>query len=195
MIKIIKTRLNNLWRRTRSALFPVLSIAVIAYGFLQADTEKASQAEDEFNYNFALKDLKGRHLDAKELKGKVIFLNMWATWCGPCREEMPSIQALYKNITDSVNFIILSIDRDNQYAKVKKFVKDEEFTFPVFMPSGALTEQLNVPLIPTTFIIDRSGKVVYHFEGMNDYDSRKFRNLLHDLATAKGPQKDSSKSQ
>lgn len=173
--------LKRIATKIRKILLPTAVLGILAYSFLQADTV---QVGDDFNYDFHVKDLQGRRLEGKDLKGKVLFLNMWATWCGPCREEMPSIQALYSDITDSVNFIMLSIDKDAMFGKVKKLVKDQSFTFPVYMLSGPLPEQLNVPLIPTTFIVDRSGKIVYHFEGSTNYDTKKFKNLLHSLAIA-----------
>lgn len=167
--------------KVRRILLPAAVLGVLAFSFLQSDTVKVG---DDFNYNWQVKDLQGRRLEANDLKGKVLFLNMWATWCGPCREEMPSIEALYKDVTDSVNFVMLSIDKDNMFGKVKKMVKDQSFTFPVYTLAGPLPEQLNVPLIPTTFIVDRSGKIVYHFEGSANYDTKKFKTLLHSLATA-----------
>jgi thiol-disulfide isomerase/thioredoxin len=137
----------------------------------------------EFDYNFSLKDLNGKALDANTLKGKVIFLNLWATWCGPCRVEMPSIQNLYGSIDpDKVVFVMLSLDTEENFQKVVKFVKDKEFTFPVYVLDGELPEQLQVSSIPTTFIISKDGKIKSKKVGTARYDSDKFKKFLNELA-------------
>src|SRR4051812_5455785 len=69
--------------------------ALLKTGFMDFNPTESSAAEESFDYNITLKDLKGNPLSVNQLKGKVIFLNLWATWCGPCRAEMPSIQNLY----------------------------------------------------------------------------------------------------
>jgi thiol-disulfide isomerase/thioredoxin len=136
-----------------------------------------------FNYAFTLKTLEGDNVNFADFKGKVIFLNLWATWCGPCRAEMPAIQSLYSKISDDrIQFIMLSIDKDGLREKVKQYVDDKQFTFPVYMPSGALTSQLNVPSIPTTFVIDKEGNIVEKKVGTTNFDTPKFKNYLEDLA-------------
>ncbi len=139
---------------------------------------------ENFNYDFTLKDLQGKKFSLTDYKGKVIFLNLWATWCGPCRAEMPGIQNLYKNLyeAEDIRFIMLSIDQEGQQQKVKKYITDKQYTFPVFMPSGGLTQQLSVPSIPTTFIINKQGKVVQKKVGATNFDTLKFKKYLEELA-------------
>ena len=81
-----------------------------------------------FNYNFKVKDLDGNVIDFKTFKGKTIFLNVWATWCGPCRIEMPSIQKLYDKVNrDEIVFIMLAVDDRKSFDKVVNFVKEKEY--------------------------------------------------------------------
>ncbi len=135
-----------------------------------------------FDYNFELSDMAGNNIDISKFKGKVIFLNMWATWCGPCRAEMPSIQELYNKVDhDKVVFIMLSLDKEEHLDKVKKYVGDKSFSFPVYRPSGALPKQLHVPSIPTTFVIGADGKIALKEVGTANYATPKFEKFLQDL--------------
>jgi thiol-disulfide isomerase/thioredoxin len=139
-----------------------------------------------FNYKFNVTNLKGNTVSFTDFKEKVVFLNLWATWCGPCRYEMPGIQNLYSSIgSDTIVFVMLSLDRPADLHKVIAYSKNNNFTFPVFMPTGSLPDQLNVPTIPTTFIIDKNGKIVVHHVGATNYDTEHYRNLLTELATSK----------
>jgi thiol-disulfide isomerase/thioredoxin len=154
--------------------------AAIQTGLLDATTDKKDPIA--FDFRFEVKDLQGNKFQFDQFKGKVIFLNLWATWCGPCKAEMPTIQSLYSAIPkDSVIFVMLSLDKDLQQPKVIKYITDKQYTFPVYMPSGYLTEQLNVPSIPTTFVINKQGKIVTKEVGTTNFDTPKFRKFLEGL--------------
>lgn len=152
--------------------------ALLHTGVMNADGETVKEPE-VFDYNFTVRNTAGERIKFDQYKGKVIFLNVWATWCGPCRAEMPTIQKLYEKM-DSTNvvFVILSIDRDRDEAKVGSYIDKYKYTFPVYRPSGTLTEQLNVPYIPTTLIINKEGKIVSKEVGGTNFDTAKFRKFL-----------------
>lgn len=154
---------------------------VIKTGLLDASTD--DKGKELFDYDFTIKNLSGEKFSFDQYKGKVVFLNLWATWCGPCKAEMPGIQKLYDEVGgDGISFVMLSIDRDRDQPKVEKYVKGKAFTFPIFMPSGFLTDQLNVPSIPTTFIIDKTGKIVTKEVGTTNFNTPKFKKFLKELA-------------
>jgi thiol-disulfide isomerase/thioredoxin len=158
--------------------------AVMKTGLLDADAE--ANGAESFDYNFSVKDLSGNKFSFDKYKGKVVFLNLWATWCGPCRAEMAGIQKLYSGMNgDSVSFVMLSLDKDRDKEKVVKYIKDKEFTFPVFLPSGYLSEQLNVPSIPTTFVIGKDGKIAMKEIGTTNFNTLKFKKFLQKLIEAK----------
>lgn len=157
--------------------------ALMMTGVMDVSTE-APLVSKKFNYNFSIRDLSGNVTDVKDLKGKTIFLNLWATWCGPCRMEMPSIQNLYNQVDkDKVVFILLSIDRAGDLDKVKGYVKDKEFTFPVYTPATSLPNQLQVGMIPSTFVIDSEGRIVTKETGAANYDTPEFKAFLEKLIT------------
>jgi len=155
--------------------------ALVEAGFRDAGDSRLNE-EEAFDYNFTVRDQSGARIPFEKFKGKVIFLNLWATWCGPCRAEMPTIQSLYtQSNKDSVVFVILSLDEAGDEARIASYIKHGKFTFPVFRPSGYLTEQLNVPGIPTTFIVSKSGKIVGKEVGATNFDTPRFRKFLERL--------------
>ena len=120
---------------------------------LEADDRKREHAE------FSLKDLTGKTWKFSDLRGKVVLLNFWATWCPPCRKEMPDLQALYEKLAPQ-GLVILGIS-DDEPGKVRPFVLDRKVTFPVLLDRGSkVSKALVVEGIPKTFIYDREGKLV-----------------------------------
>lgn len=153
--------------------------AILKTGLKNASIEVEKGSVD-FNYEFTIKDLAGNKIAFDTYKNKVVFLNLWATWCGPCRAEMPTIQKLYDKVKDDPNieFVILSIDKDKDLPKVIKYLKDRDFTFSSYMPSGFMSEQLNVPSIPTTFVISKDGKILTKEVGTTNFNTNKFYKFL-----------------
>jgi len=159
--------------------------ALLKAGVVDMEPENNTPKEQSFSYDFSVKDLDGKTVDMNDLKGKVIFLNLWATWCGPCRVEMPSIQNLYNTVDkDKIAFVMLSLDQENDRAKIRKFVNDKDFSFPVYQPATPLPKLLRVTTIPTTFIVSADGKVKSKKTGMANYDTDEMREFLKQLTVS-----------
>ncbi|AMM49917.1 alkyl hydroperoxide reductase [Rufibacter sp. DG15C] len=142
----------------------------------------ASSAVPMAGPGFQMKDLDGKKVSFESLRGKVIFLNIWATWCPPCIAEMPNIQSLYEKVgSDKIAFVMLSVDQKSS-EKVKKFITKKGFTFPVYMPASQLPEEFSSPAIPTTYIISPEGQIVAQQNGMAEYDTPEVRDFLQKLA-------------
>lgn len=170
-----------------SQLRSMAGSAVMASGAMDASGDHTEAVSKTFDYNFKLRDLSGKTIDMNELKGRTIFLNIWATWCGPCRMEMPSIQQLYNEVDKSkIVFIMLSVDKDNHDSKVSQYIQSEQYTFPVYRPvDGDLPEQIRVPSIPTTFIISPEGKIASKNVGAANYHNDGFKKYLEALSKGK----------
>ncbi|NDK55636.1 TlpA family protein disulfide reductase [Pontibacter fetidus] len=130
---------------------------------------------------FKMVDLKGNTVSFESLKGKVVFMNIWATWCPPCVAEMPNIQRLYEKVgSEKIAFVMLSVDEGGM-EKVKKFIDKKGFTFPVYMPASQFPQEFYSNAIPTTFIISPEGKIVAKQEGMADYDTKEVQDFLKNM--------------
>jgi thiol-disulfide isomerase/thioredoxin len=167
-----------------SAVTDFASTTIMKTGAMDYDPEDVLKKEN-FDYNFSIKDLQGNVVDFNSFKGKVVFLNLWATWCGPCRSEMPSIEALYKSIPDKENvvFVMLSMDRPEHQGKVVKYMEDKSYTFPAYTLNSNLSSQLReVQSIPTTFIISKDGLIASKKIGAANYDNNRFRKFLEELS-------------
>jgi thiol-disulfide isomerase/thioredoxin len=131
--------------------------------------------------NFRMVGLDGKEVSFDSLKGKVVFLNIWATWCPPCVAEMPNIQKLYEKVgSDKIAFVMLSVDEGGM-DKVKKFISRKSFTFPVYMPVGQFPQEFYSNAIPTTFIISPEGKIVAKQEGMAEYNTKEVQDFLQGM--------------
>jgi peroxiredoxin len=110
--------------------------------------------------DFDEKDLAGKPLSIASLKGKVVLIDFWATWCGPCVAELPNVLEAYeKHHADGFEIIGISLDRDRQ--KLETFVKQKKMTWPqYFDEKGALAQQYGVESIPTTYLLDGEGKII-----------------------------------
>ncbi|WP_084079980.1 TlpA family protein disulfide reductase [Flavisolibacter ginsengisoli] len=126
---------------------------------------------------FLLMDVNGNPVNLQNFRGKKIFVNLWATWCPPCRAEIPSIEKLYRATdTNKVAFIMVSLD-DN-FEKAKKYANKKKLKLPIYYPQKSLTGIFNVSSIPSTFIFDESGNLIQSIEGAADYNTSQFRDML-----------------
>jgi len=116
--------------------------------------------------DFALKDITGNEIKLSSLKGKAVMVNFWATWCHPCREEIPDLQKSYEENKDK-GFIILRVNIKENESKVSKFVKDFKITYPVLLDiDGSVSNEYQVFGVPMSFFIDKNGIIKDTFVGM-----------------------------
>jgi len=139
---------------------------------LEADDQSRQQAD------FTLTDLDGKFWNLKDLKGKVVLLNFWATWCPPCRKEMPDLEMLYRRF-GAQGLIIIGID-DEETETVKPFIAQQGITYPVLLDPGRKVNTLfQIEGIPKTFVYDRDGKIV-----AQSIDMRTGKQFLEMLGSA-----------
>ena len=121
--------------------------------------------------DFTLQTLYGKELSLSNLQGKKVFLNFWATWCGPCRSEMPDILKLYQN-HDNIEVLAVNV-KDNK-GQILNFIMDNSYNFPVVLDTnGAVSTQYTVRGIPTTYILDENGIIMAKHTGVLDYNKMK----------------------
>ncbi len=132
--------------------------------------EKVAGKELSLIEKFDFEDLEGNKIDWADTKGKVVFINFWATWCKPCIKEMPSISEANNQLKDGNVLFIVASDEDIE--KIKKFDSKRKYSFPL-MRSVTSVFDLDIQALPTTIIIDEKGEVVFNEIGTRDWASEK----------------------
>lgn len=128
-----------------------------------------------------LVSIEGERGSLKDFEGKTIFLNFWATWCPPCIAEMPNIQALYEDLSDDEDIVFVMLSLDEDHDKARAFMERKEFTMPVYFLIGRQPGVYNSTVVPTTYVISRSGDIVVEKRGMAKYNTTSFKEFLLSL--------------
>lgn len=164
---------------------------LLSTGIMNPNVEKITEARNnelesgkltattKAELNFKLIDKDGAVISLESMVGKVIFLNIWATWCAPCIAEMPSIDRLHEEMGNEIAFVILSVDDD--FEKAKAFDLRKGYNLPIYSLLNTMPAMYNSSTIPTTYIIDAKGNLVLTHSGMADYNSTKFKTFLRSL--------------
>jgi peroxiredoxin len=152
----------NLVRIITILLF--LSLIFWSAGF--ASTSKSSLAPD-----FTLNDLNGKKVTLSQFRGKVVILNFWSIWCGPCLAEMPSLNKLYLEFKDK-GLIVLAVAEDPAEKPVKSYIQEKGIAFPILMDKDKKVYfKYSLFGIPVTFLIDKKGVIIEKFIGERDWSS------------------------
>lgn len=161
--------------QTRQPLQVLVQKGLAMFSPSVIDEEKRIVLTD---YNWQLVDENGLVYTFNDAKGKVVFINFWATWCPPCIAEMPSMEKLYQTYKNDVIFLFVS--NENQET-ISKFKAKNAYEFKVHAAITAHPEQLETTSIPRTFVIDRQGHIVIDKTGAADWNSNRVRTLLDEL--------------
>ncbi len=151
---------------------------LLATGLKKPKITLIDKEHQVFDYNGGFVDMQGNMVDLKDFKGKTVFINLWATWCPPCRAEMPHISEMYKKVKDTEDLEFLMIALDKDFEKSKKYIDGKGFTFPVVHASYGLNNSLQSQSIPTTMVVSPNGKIIFYQEGMSNFDTEDFRKFL-----------------
>jgi len=142
---------------------------------------KQKVAPQDFALPLAVPGTIGKLQSLSQLKGKVVFLNFWATWCGPCRAEMPSMQVLYDSYREK-GLEILAVNCGEKQDQVLSFLKSNKLSFPAALDAdGKVSGVYGIQAIPTTYLIDRDGNIVARVMGSINWNTPKVRAALEKL--------------
>lgn len=140
--------------------------------------ERNSYQLTEADFSWDIFNAEGEKLEPEALKGEVIFLNYWGTFCPPCIAEMPEIQGIYNDYGDKVKFILVSGESQE---KVKNFLASRDYDLPDYYGGRNMPEALSARSIPTTYIISKDGRIVNKKVGAADWDSKAMRRIFDEL--------------
>lgn len=157
----------------------LLQRLILSTGILNPQTKLSNPEKAE--YDFDLISSEGKTLHFSELRGKVVFMNLWATWCPPCIAEMPNIHSLYQEMaSEQIVFVMLSLDEDPE--KAREFVKKKGYSFPIYFLKNRLPSVYDTQSIPTTFVISPQGQIASKNYGMANYNTKNFKDFLKKLS-------------
>lgn len=147
---------------------------MISTGLFNSKIEEKTEKSSLVPPNFSVKNENGEITETSLLRGKVVFINFWASWCPPCRAEFPSVQKLYDRYRSNENMVFLTVNLDDEIILGKKYLQKEKFTIPFLVPNSSIPKQLYSGSIPATTILDKTGKIRMHHSGMADYSKASF---------------------
>ncbi len=131
--------------------------------------------------NFTLKSMTGKNMKLSEMTGNVVLINFWASWCGPCREEMPLLNALHRKY-GPLGFTVLGVNVEEQVDNARGFLNDFPVDFPVLLDSQNQVSKLyKVIAMPTTVVVDRDGNMRFLHKGYKPGDEKKYRKMVKKL--------------
>ncbi len=131
--------------------------------------------------DFTLPSSKGDNVRLAEQRGQVVMLNFWASWCGPCRKEMPLLDAMYQRYS-SAGFVLYGVNVEEDNTDAKKLLEELGVTFPVLFDTESKASSLyNVDAMPTTVLIDKKGQVRFVNRGYKAGDENKYRDQIREL--------------
>ncbi|MBI3188343.1 MAG: TlpA family protein disulfide reductase [Gammaproteobacteria bacterium] len=157
-------------------LFCIVTIALLLVSNAQAGSEMKQPAP-----NFTLKSNSGKNIKLSELRGQVVLLNFWASWCGPCRTEMPLLVKIHDKYK-GMGFTVLGVNVEEDSAPAKSIITKTKISFPVlFDQTNSVSKLYNVSAMPSTVLIDRDGNMRYLHEGYKSGDEEKYREWIKKL--------------
>lgn len=149
---------------------------LLVLAFLAPQVSHADSLPD-----FSLKDSSGKTWQLSALRGKVVMLNFWASWCAPCRKEMPMLEAMYQDLKES-DFVLLAINTESEVAEAEALLQELNLTFPILWDKdGAVVKLLGVNAMPTTLVIDGKGEPRFTNRGYRTGDEDKYRQQVESL--------------
>lgn len=154
---------------------------LVSVGLFKAEIMKDGIQDAPENATFSFTDTSGKLATTANLKGKVVFINFWASWCPPCRAEMPSLNELYKKLKDDNRFVFLFINEDDDKTKAIEYLKKNGFAIPLYSRAGDVPSEIFSGTLPTTIVLDKDGRIVMNHTGMAGYNTDGFMKQLKQL--------------
>lgn len=154
---------------------------MISTGLFNSKIEEKTEKSSLLPPNFSVRNENGEITETSQLRGKVIFINFWASWCPPCRAEFPSVQKFYDAYKTNQNLVFLTVNLDDEMILGKNYLQKEKFTIPFLVPNSSIPKELYNGSIPTTIVLDKTGKIRMHHSGMADYSKDSFYQEIEQL--------------
>ena len=163
--------------RARPVPFLMVALAMMSIAATDEDNSTLTKVGDAVP-QFSIQTLDGQTLTPENMKGRVVLINFFATWCGPCNEEMPHLQKLSQEITDK-RFVMVSVGREHQPDEVKKFAQDKKLSFSFAAdPKRDVYKLFATQFIPRNYVIDANGKIVFQSVGFTEEEFGRMQQAI-----------------
>ncbi len=154
--------------------FTLLALLILGGVYLANHLFQSGPREGDLAPNFSLKNFQDQSIQLSDYRGKVVLVNIWASFCGPCRQEMPSLNSLYRRYQNK-GFVVLGVSEDDHWEDVQEFLKQVPVDFPILRDADyAVANAYHTYNIPESFLIDKNGYLVEKIFGAHDWDSQGF---------------------
>ena len=150
-------------------------------GFFDAKISSINSTDNAVRNHFDFRNYEGNNMNTADLKGKVLVINFWASWCPPCIAELPSIEKLYSEFQSNDDIFFLMMNMDDEIEIGKQFLDKRKYTLPIFKATSPLPEEFYSGALPTTVVVDKKGIIRMHQQGFADYGGEKFYLQLKQL--------------
>lgn len=189
---------KKVWRLAVTILLAVVVIALVipmSRSWIQQDAKKQESSKSGLetpqgnspaasaasNKIVSFTDDQDKLIKIEDLAGKVVFINFWATWCPPCKAEMPSIQVLKDKFKDNEQVVFMMVEIEGESEKAHAFMQQGKMDLPIYYPASEIPSDWLGQSIPTTVILDKEGQVAAHHEGMADYSRKQIFDFITTL--------------
>ncbi len=172
---------NPLSDKPGSKLIVMIAVALLSVPTAALNVEISGPAPD-----FSLVNRSGETVSLSELKGQVVLINFWATWCGPCREEMPLLEQLHQRY-ESLGFTLLGVNVEEDGGHAEEFLAGTPVTFPIlFDPDNGVSKLYDVTAMPSTVLVDRGGNLRYLHHGYKEGYENIYQDQIRTLVRERG---------
>jgi len=154
---------------------------LVSIGFFKAEIKKEGIEKSPIVASIHFTNSAGITNSTDDLKGKVIFINFWASWCPPCRAEMPSIVDLYRKLQHDNRFVFLFMNEDEDITKATAYLEENHYNIPLYKRSGNGSAEIFSGTLPTTIVLNKKGEIVLKQEGIAGYNTDEFMEQLEEL--------------
>jgi len=162
-------------------------VALVGIGLLLSGDPVPSRLERGASApDFELRDLEGREVKLADLRGRVVLVNFWATWCKPCEDEMPAMERLYRSL-EPEGFELLAVSVDEGQSEVRAFEQRLGITFPILLdPDQSVSELYQTTGFPESVLVDAQGRIIDRFVGPRDWDAEVYVERIRELLAERG---------
>jgi thiol-disulfide isomerase/thioredoxin len=150
-------------------------------GLFNAEISSVNSSDNTLRNHFDFKDYEGNVQNTSDLKGKVVFINFWASWCPPCVAEFPSIEKFHSEFKNNDKIVFLMINMDDNIATGQQFLDKKNYSLPIFQAVSIVPKEIYSGSLPTTIVLDKFGIMRLRHEGFANYGGKKFNLQIKQL--------------